>query len=86
MKLSDGCFRLSSFYDHFEKTSKAIIKTLNLLASYIRWRLFTQMLSLQSSADIYNFMKRLVVAVEQLSNQEIIRLVVNTFWKQPNEG
>ena len=37
------------------------------------------MLSLQSSADIYNFMKRLVVAVEQLGNQEIIRLVVNTF-------
>ena len=29
MKLSDGCFRLSSFYNHFEKKSKAIIKTLN---------------------------------------------------------
>ena len=43
------------------------------------------MLSLQSSVDIYNFMKRLMVAVEQLGNQEIMSLVVNTFWKEPNE-
>lgn len=43
------------------------------------------MFSLQSSVDTYNFMKRLIVAVEQLGNQEIMRLVVNTFWKEPNE-
>ena len=43
------------------------------------------MFSLQSSVDIYNFMKSLIVTVEQLGNQEIMSLVVNTFWKEPND-
>ena len=47
------------------------------------------MFSLQESVDIYitswNALLDPIVAVEQLVNHEIMRLVVNTFWKEPNE-
>lgn len=77
MKLSDCCFRAV-----FTITSKKVENSYqNFKFECVSYK--CSHCSLQWI--YYNFIKRLMVAVEQLGNQEIMSLVVNTFWKEPNE-